>query len=266
MDSKGMRESRTGEALLPPDPTVFRITGEDSATYLQSQISAELPAVGDEAGGYTLWLNAKGRIEGDSYLVRTGETETTLVSFHTGAERLRELVERHIIADDVEVEPREGMRAIAFCEGTVPEALLKEEGCIRFKERRGEPALQFFVVPGKQLSELVPEASGGGERGWTRERILRKIPAIPAEAGERDTPMDLELETAVAFNKGCFLGQEVMARVKARGKRRRVLQVLDGDLGAPPPQGTDLGGGSRVLCSVKEETGWLALIQRRAEG
>ena len=254
------------EPLLPPNPVVFKVTGEDSATYLQSQVSADLPKSGDPEGKYTLWLNAKGRIEGDSYVIRTGETDFILVSFHTEGSLLKELVERHIIADDVEVEWLSGMEVVGFREDAVPEGMAKDASAYSFKEKRGGCPILFFVDEAENLAGWMKEAAESGALRWKRERILRGIPAIPSEAGERDTPMDLDLDGAISFEKGCFLGQEVMAKVKARGRRRKQLEVLKGASGDPPEGESPLKGGGRVLCSVAEASGWLALAQVRVEG
>lgn len=258
-----------------PAATVFKVQGADATPYLQSQVSQNLPSALDSGCVYTLWLNERGRVEADSYVLRQDAEHTTLVSFHTPPAVLRHCIERHIIADDVDVEPVESPRsflAIPGSEGnqeqlqaagfTLPEKgglSFHPEGRVLFREERGAPPLYILESP---------EADAAGEPdGWTRERILRKIPAVPAEVGARDTPFDLDLlEPAVSLTKGCFLGQEVLARLRAQGRSVRRLGILRGTGKVPTPGEAILHNArsvGRLLVAVEDSEGWLGLAQVR---
>lgn len=265
---------------LPP-ATVFRIHGEDAFSYLQSQVTQDLPTGPAGQCCYTLWLNERGRMEGDSYVFREGEEEFSLISFHTASSDLQRLIERHIIADDVEIEPDPAAGCfVGFLESQVDPGLLEAkqislpaaghhcrspEGHLLFREERGSEPLYILEVSQGVRSNF----SETMQAAWTRERILRKIPALPGEAGPRDTPFDLELlESAVSFTKGCFLGQEVMARLKAQGRSNRQLVTLQGSGTLPQPEESVLVETrvwGRILVAATEGEGWLALAQVRAD-
>jgi tRNA-modifying protein YgfZ len=91
------------------------------------------------------------------------------------------------------------------------------------------------------------------------------VPAIPAEFGPSDLPQEAELEhTAISFTKGCYLGQEVMARLHAMGQvRRRLVRV--GGVGAVPVAGAELQqnarrqGELRATAPTADGQAWIGL-------
>ena len=79
------------------------------------------------------------------------------------------------------------------------------------------------------------------------QRISAGIPAIPADLGPADLPNEGGLEeTALSFTKGCYLGQEVMARLRNLGQVRRRLQPVRGPGPAPRPSTALFQGDRRV--------------------
>lgn len=228
------------------------------------------------ASRYGLWLNDRGKIEGDSYVVKLGEANYLLVSVHTGEEALTRLVERHIIADDVEIESWNGLRKVY----AVPTEAREDAGSqgqdtrgnaeagagdtIWVCEPRGEAALWLAVAAlgAEPLMDEQPEL-------WIEERIRRRIPAIPGEAGPRDTPFDLDLvEVSMSFKKGCYLGQEVMAKLHSRGRAVRRLYRLAGSYIGNKSEGHGAAvvlmngqDAGRVLCACRRGGEWLGLAQ-----
>ena len=94
-------------------------------------------------------------------------------------------------------------------------------------------------------------------------RIRAGVPAIPVDLGPTDLPNEGGLEeTAISYTKGCYLGQEVMARLKNLGQVRRRLHLVGGE-GAPPPLATPLFQGLRkageIRSAASEDGGFAAL-------
>lgn len=236
----------------------LRVSGPDAAAFLQGQCTQDLRGLKDGQLAWTLWLSIKGKVLGESLVLREvgdgGGADAEVVwwiwSPHTDAETLRARLEEFIIADDVTVENAGAgggwtQRTLA---GEVAEAWLQAalgaeppaagawarlDGGYVFAGRRGVPRVWEWLAPTTaglgvpDLSELRPEA-------LTRARIAAGVPAIPTEFGPSDLPQEAGLEEmAVSFNKGCYLGQEVMARLHAMGQVRRRLLRVAGDGVAP---------------------------------
>lgn len=147
-----------------------------------------------------------------------------------------------------------------------------------------EPPAEGFVFPGRRVRSggvewVFPEASMSSARarfGDARElghgeietmRICDAIPAVPIDIGPSDLPNEGGLEAeAISFTKGCYLGQEVMARLKSMGKvRRRLLRVrggLDANAAWPTAPTAVLAGAKQIgeLRSVARDEngrGWI---------
>jgi folate-binding protein YgfZ len=121
----------------------------------------------------------------------------------------------------------------------------------------GESAAADWAAAG--LGELSEDA-------LNRARLATGVPAIPAEFGPADLPQEAGLETvAISFNKGCYLGQEVMARLHSMGQVRRRLVRVSGT-GAAPAAGAGLlaGGDGKRIGEIRAAVddgrgGWLGL-------
>lgn len=91
-------------SLSPAAVTLLRISGEDAFGYLQSQVSADLRDKRPQWVRYALWLNAKGQVQADCFILRESAESFLLLSYHTGAAELTAIAEANIIADDVQIE------------------------------------------------------------------------------------------------------------------------------------------------------------------
>jgi hypothetical protein len=102
-----------------------------------------------------------------------------------------------------------------------------------------------------------------GREDFERIRILAGIPAVPRDLGSGDLPNEGGLEeTAISYTKGCYLGQEVMARLKNLGQVRRRLHVVRGS-GALPRSQEPLFQGQKKVGEFRsvagDEQGFVAL-------
>ena len=202
------------------------VEGEDAHEFLQSQFSNDLDDLEVEGVCYGLWLDQKGKIHGDSFILRTGEETFFLFSYHTAAKDLIEKLSSYIVADDVDLEDlTEQVTGVAIL-GNALDALdriglLRAETVLhRFAGRRGRQASLELVVQENQLDTLLEtlhlEASLGAldETSMEAMRVFSRIPKIPYDLGSGELPQEAGLETeAVSFTKGCYLGQEVMSRL-----------------------------------------------------
>ena len=205
------------------------------------------------ASVYGLWLDRKGRVIADSWVIRTGAADEFLVvSLDSAAAVVAAHLEAHIVADEVEVtDETAAWKGIAFLGpalGNLPGVEIPEG--FTFPGRRGVEGSVEWIFPASVGAKALAAASGLVEETPARLELLRiraRVPKVPVDIGPGDLPNEggLDLE-AISYSKGCYTGQEVMARVKALGRVRRTLRRVTGQ-GDPPAVPASLWqGGTRV--------------------
>jgi len=224
----------------------FHVTDEDAADFLQSQFTNELRPF--EAGRctYGLWLDVKGKVMADSVVLCQGGAHFRILSERCEGEAIAAQMERHIIADDVVIEhcaPGFGFElsaaAIASLGLQLPELgrFVSIEGGVLFSSRT--PLYNMVIDSESEAGAIHEKLISAGfapfsEAGRGLARIEAGIPLVPDEIGSTDLPGEGALERdAISFTKGCYLGQEVVARMHNIGKPQRGLFVVQGEGSAP---------------------------------
>lgn len=222
--------------FFPYSPAaVLKISGADAATFLQGQFTNDLRLSPAGGASYGLWLNHKGKVLADSFVrVGSGEGEFLVWSYFSSAAVIRERLEAYIIADDVVIEDRtDRWRAISLLDPGAEGVLERlSPAVITFRGRRTRSGNWEGMFPAENDA---PVHAALLENGWVegsaaeieRLRISEGVPAVPQDIGPGELPQEGGLENpAISYTKGCYLGQEVMARLKSMGQvRRRLLRV-----------------------------------------
>lgn len=268
--------------------TVLRARGEDAASFLQGQFSRDLRPWAKGRTTYGLWLSVKGKVEGDSWVIQRDDREFLVLSVDTPAGPLRERLERFTIADDVTFADETADWHAATLLGPGTGAALAARGMgpptagqswavdradarvLVFAGRRGEPAWEVWWRGADPLASVPAEPIAAEE--LERRRIAAGVPRVPIDIGPSDLPQEGGLEReAVSFDKGCYLGQEVMARLHAMGQVRRTLVRVRSEGSAPSALPQPLLHEGRTVGEVRSaaragDHGWigLALVQRTA--
>jgi folate-binding protein YgfZ len=232
-------------------PAAFlRVGGPDAFTFLQGQLTNDLGRLKSGSPVYGLWLNQKARVLADSFVLQgSGPEEFLVCSYFSPGAAIRERLESYIIADDVGV-------ADATTEwfGT---ALVGAE-----LTGKAQAAADGLVFPGRRgldnqlewMARRPLEIAGAPvltAEDLERARIRGGIPAIPMDIGPGELPNEGALEAdAISYTKGCYLGQEVIARLKAMGQVRRRLERVSG-AGEPPPRLAKLYQHSRPVGELR---------------
>jgi folate-binding protein YgfZ len=193
-----------------------------------------------------LWLSLKGKVVGDSFVLRGGAPDEFWVgSYFTPAATLLARLEAFLIADEVTLEDQTSAWTGLSLLSTAPEGPAAGPDAFRFTGRRVAAGNVEWVGRREVAAALLPPPRGR-ELDAAQMKLLRLdagIPAIPEEFGPADLPQEAGLEgAAVSFQKGCYLGQEVMARLKAMGQVRRQLWRVAGEGNLIPAPGTALRG------------------------
>jgi folate-binding protein YgfZ len=269
----------SSSVFLHTPSAVLRFSGEDHAEFLQNQGTADLRGAPGLCR-HSLWLDHRGRIQGDGFVLKPDEQSMLLVSYATPSALLKEKFERHIIADDVEIEDLTGNFSILSVTGEeigrflVGTALQHPDpgsfaagGDVRcFAGRRLGPDSLDFLLP--QEHPLAGEVTSMTRMEAEALRIAGAVALVPVDTGSGDTalnPVEAGLTAAVSFEKGCYLGQEVVARAHRldRASRRLVRFKLPREYESLPGALTDqetLVGAVTSVAEIPDSViaiGWL---------
>jgi folate-binding protein YgfZ len=244
----------------------LRARGADAAEYLQGQLTNDLEALEPETGCYAALLDRKGHMQADMRVLRLGNGDLWLDT----EPQATPTVERHLllysVGRDVEIEDVSGEWSIlsvigpaaAEVAGTAPAS---GEHAQRFYERDGVEILAVGTDLGLDLivrAERSREArellvrSGAAEVTEAAAEILRVESGRPRFGHEMTSatiPQEAGIdERAVSFTKGCYIGQETVARLHYRGRPNRHLRGLR--LEAPVAGGDAITLGEREVGTV----------------
>lgn len=246
----------------PADLTVFRwqpaswlkVTGADAAQFLQGQFTNDLKQAGSENGVYGLWLNVKGKVVADSFVLPAREGEAIwIASYFSPTSIIRERLESYVIADDVVIEDETDRVAALTVFGAV-DPRMAEIGR-HFAGRRDRSPHREMVFPRERAAEVEACLAGAQMLSAAEieaRRIAAAIPAIPRDIGANDLPNEAGLEhEAISYTKGCYLGQEVMARLKSMGQVRRRLLRVSGPAPLPAALPAPLFAGARQVGELR---------------
>jgi folate-binding protein YgfZ len=216
-----------------------RVAGTDAEDFLQRMLSNDVTAAPCRA----LLLTPKARVVAPLVVVRRGSEDFLLLTEPSLGETVRTNLLRARFAAKVEIELEEHASVVVF----------GEESGIPNTEF-GEPASEVLdagLEPTLALDELE------------RMRIEARIPAWGKEVDDSILPAEAGLdETHVSFTKGCYPGQEPIARLRHRGKVNRSLRVLEVVAAEP---GDEVRNGGKVVGRVTSAVPGRALAYVRVE-
>jgi folate-binding protein YgfZ len=201
----------------------FRITGSDRLRFLNGQITNDLRKASETSAIEACVLNAKGKTDAHIFVFESGE------SFWVDAaadlrEKLKLRLERYVIADDVQIEDVTDQFSLLHVLSRSP-ALMP--GRIVSVRRFAEPGWDIWVDAAQRRALLQDLSSQ-----WTLcdsdaaevMRIEQGIPRCGRELTEEIIPIEANLEQrTIDYQKGCYIGQEVISRMKMSGQTNKRL-------------------------------------------
>ena len=263
--SAGIETLLTGAAFSPMDSLgLIRVTGEDRVRWLNGMATNSIQAVKPGEGCYNFFLNAQGRIQGDA----TAWMLEDAILLQTQRERIPALIahlDHFIIMDDVELTPFSlegiliagpGALSIVQTLGDTPYVESPERSATLSLQQTSShgapvkiihgygplvPRFEMWAAPetiAAIVSELgdVPQAPRDALEAL---RILEGTPLYGRDIRDKELPQETGQNRALHFAKGCYLGQEIVERIRSRGNVHRTFSgfVLTG---ASPASGTQL--------------------------
>jgi folate-binding protein YgfZ len=203
-----------------------RVSGPDAEDYLNRMVSNDVAALGPGESCEALLLTAKARLIAPLVVLRRGHEDFLLLTEPDLGDRVRAELVRSRFAAKAEIELEEHTCHIVFGGDGIPTTAY------------GEPAAEVLdaeLEPTLGADELELLRIRAGSPAWGKELDER---ILPAEAG-----LDA---TAISFTKGCYPGQEPVARLHYRGHANRGLRVLELE-GEVPAADTELELDGKVV-------------------
>jgi folate-binding protein YgfZ len=237
--------------------TRIRVTGEDRLRWLNGMVSNAIPALAEGSGNYNFILNAQGRIQGDAYIFRAAD-HLLLDTDRSQAHRLLAHLDHFIIMDDVELSPLDetttgigilGPGAAGALDGLGLAASSLEVLRSRAAVIAGAPVtlLRAYSVqfPRYELwfdpahTAAIWNALNSAAIGIDSVEALRVLEGIPRygiDFSDRHLAQETLQFRALNFTKGCYLGQEIVERIRSRATVHRNLRQFEliGEISAIP--------------------------------
>lgn len=239
-----------------PDVGVLGFEGPDAATFLQGQLSNDVAALAVGQAQWTSYNSPKGRMLGSFLLWRAGPDAFRAWLAADLAETLRKrlamfvLRARLVVTDRTPLGPRFGVAgsgasaAVAAALGAAPAAghAMEQEGIAIVAAPDGRVLIQAPQADGDAVAaRLASHAAAGAPEGWHLQGIRAGVPLIGAATADLFVPQtaNWDLVGGVNFKKGCYPGQEIVARMQYLGRLKERLARFRTD-GPPPAAATRL--------------------------
>ncbi|RAL21161.1 hypothetical protein DL240_13590 [Lujinxingia litoralis] len=253
----GVREQGLGWVAREPRETLV-LGGEDAIPWLQGLVTSDLMHLAEEGRGQrTTWVNHTGRFVGEGRLLHFPEALIMDLEAGTLEGGLLGHLKRHIILEKVTLEDRSAQTTVLGLYGRGASMVLEQAGSWAhrlspgsrpmFAGTWGQVAGQGVVVQRvpwcvDEAYELridreqvlaviaaIEDAVGRplplcGEAGFERMRLEAGVPRFGVELHAKVIPLEAGFEDAIAYDKGCYLGQEIIARLDTRGTPAKMLR------------------------------------------
>ena len=266
---------------------LIQITGPDRLSFLQGLLSNDLRQIKPGEGQYATVLNQQGKVLGD-VRVLCSENSFYLDLWEFIKDKIVEHLNRYLVADEVEIADRSKEYGTFSVQGPHSKALLEKligqgelpgrtarhmmvdvdgaQICVVHDSHTGEMGFDL-IIPLQALQGVAQRATDLGKQFstvWVGEeaqntlRIEAGIPRYGVDFTEDNLLLETGLTDAVSFTKGCYLGQEVVERIRSRGHVNKKLLglILDSQLpalrGAPIiASNKEVGNVTSSVCSPK---------------
>jgi folate-binding protein YgfZ len=222
------------------------VHGPDATTFLQSLVSQDLDPIEDGQSAHSLLLTPKGKLDGDFRITKAGD-DWWLDTEGDFAPQLAASLTRFRIRVKAEIDDRTadtGMFSIvqpATETFTVAGGGLIESHIALIRTPFGGDILGSTKAVGEALDGLDPEIERWTPEQFDAYRIEAGIPRLGIDMDESTIPQEALLDVdAISFTKGCFLGQELVARIDSRGHVNKYLRRLRVNGTVVPPHGASV--------------------------
>jgi folate-binding protein YgfZ len=256
------REFLAGKSLIELEKSILKISGADRLTWLNDLFSQKLDDLTPGVSVEALWLDPQGHIVRDFHLIDDSES-TWLISYASGFDQLLTQLSRMVFRAKVVIEDvTDQYKVLASWDLSIPNAIntwsdpwpeITDGGYRYGSQPDGSWEYRENIVSVDEVAGLWNIFTKAGTMALDALRVEAHRPAGPNEIDEKALPHEFDwLATAVHLNKGCYRGQEAVAKVHNLGHppRRLVFLHLDGSGHALPDLGDEVYLGDAVVGKI----------------
>jgi folate-binding protein YgfZ len=247
----------------------IRVTGEDRARLLHAMTTNHVQQMKPGDGIYAFFLNAQGRIQADAYIL-CFEDRFLLDTEPETRETLFAHLDKFIIADDVTLDDVTSETLCLGLEGPNSAEIAAaaglpaphhryshlewEDAAVAAISGTGHQGVRIYA-PAARRDEIVQRLEGAGAVAASAEdveavRIRNFHPRFGVDFTESTLPQETQLMHALHFQKGCYLGQEIVERIRSRGHVNKQLMGFRMDGHSVPSVGANLFAGGKEVGEV----------------
>jgi folate-binding protein YgfZ len=217
----------------------LRVSGPDRVSFVQGMVTNDVAALGEGASVYAAILTPKGGMVGDLRVLRLGDALVIDTGAGQGA-AVKAFFEKYLISEEAEVHGAPELAVVGLLGPQASADLVSP----RLASMPGLVAGVDVLVERGALPRLsLPQVD---EQTYEVLRVEAGVPRYGVDMTEATIPMEANLERALHYQKGCYIGQEVIARGTYRGQMAKRLVGLE--LGAlEPSRGAELLRGEKKV-------------------
>ena len=244
LDPASQAARSTAVVVAEPERGVLLVSGSERVSWLNGVVTCDVKKVSERQAAFGLLLSKVGKIQTDFFVASRADELCLLLAAGTEATALGEL-ERMLVMEDAELRSATAELGCVSLHGPASVSLAERVASAGVSVAALDRTLlggALVVAPRGEIATLVERLRSEGAvvadaADWDRLRIERRVGAFGVDYGAADNPHEAGLDRlAVAWDKGCYLGQEVVFMQDARGKLKRRLALLELD-GAPATPG-----------------------------
>lgn len=219
---------------LLPEVQIIALQGPDAAVFCHAQFASDVTSLAVGHWQWSAWLTPKGRVIAIFLLARPGEQEVVLVLPDGDAAALAEQLRRFVFRRKLRIEARADLAAYGRLAPAPAggDRLAIEQDRLLFDLGAAGVARTLCVQP------ATPHVPGDADfpQQWRRLDLRMGLPRLDASQREQWTPQQIGLDRLHAYSvkKGCYPGQEIVARTHFLGKAKRSTRLLEVSADARP--------------------------------
>lgn len=211
-----------GDRVLLDRAELIDIAGADAIAFAHAQFSSDVAGLATDAWQWSAWLTAEGRVRGVFALLRVADDRLLVWLPLGGARVMRDALARYVLRAKVMLDVREDWALGRLGDATTvaPAGIVRQDGGYAFAQPGSEPRVAWLGP----APDATPDRRGID--AWRLADIDAGLPWIAAATREAFVPQALDLGRldAIRFDKGCFPGQEIAARLHFRGGLKQRLR------------------------------------------